>query len=209
MNLPKILQKNDIFYQWFEEAAANNLLAAKELQKLCKNFENPQESAEKIHTLEHKGDMFVHNIFGQLNKSFITPIDREDIIAITNAIDDIIDLIHECADDINNYYVKKPTPIAVELAKIIVQSTTIIRDILPNIRKRKNFSQIAKGIREINRLETQADLLFKGGIRSLFKKPKNILDIVRWQAIYQTMEDVTDKCEDVADVLTGLIVKYA
>lgn len=209
MNIPRILQRNDQFYFFFEEAAANNLAAAKELQKLCKFFKNPKESGEKIRELERKGDRIIHKIYEQLNKSFVTPIDREDIIALASAIDDIIDLIYTCSDDINNYYVTKPTKTAVDLADIIVQSTKIINDILPNIRKRRHFPLVLQGVAELNHLETQADNIFKEGIRSLFKNPKKPIDIIRWQAIYQIMEEATDKCEDIADVLGGLLVKYA
>ncbi len=208
MNL-KILQGSNIFYELFEKAAENNFLAAKELQKLCKDFKNPQKSADKIHDLEHQGDLIVHAIFEQLNKSFVTPLDREDIIALTNAIDDIMDLIHTCADDFNNYYVKKPTSIAIKLADIILESTKVIKEILPKIRQRRYFSVIKDGVRELNHLETKADVLLKQGIQSLFRSPKKSVDIIRWQAIYQTMEDATDKCEDVADVLGGFLVKYA
>lgn len=209
MKFIKFFQNNDEFYPLFEQAVSNNFLAAKELNKLCKEFKDPQKSAKKIHELEHKGDALCHDIFAQLNKSFITPIDREDIIALTNAIDDVIDLIHSSADDINNYYIKKPTSICIKMTENIVLSTQVVKNILPKIQKRKTFSEVIQGVREINQLETQADELLKEGIQSLFKKPKSAVDIIKWQSIYQTMEDVTDKCEDIADVLNGLVVKYA
>lgn len=209
MSLFRFFQSNDKFFTWFEQATENNFLAAKELQKLCKEFKNPQKTAKTIHDLEHKGDMICHAIFNELNSSFLTPLDREDIIELTHGIDDVMDLIHNCADDITNYYIKKPTPLSIQMADTIVASTRIIKDILPKVQKRKTFPQVQKGVRAINQLETDADELLKVGIQSLFRKPKNTVDIIRWQAIYQTMEEVTNKCEDIADALRGLLIKYA
>lgn len=209
MKFINFFQNNNKFYPLFEEAVDNNFLAAKEFSKLCKEFKNPQKVAKKIHDLEHKGDAICHEIFAQLNTSFITPIDREDIIALTSAIDDVIDLIHTSADDINNYYIKKPTPICIKMAENIALSTRVVKEILPKIQKRKTFPEVIKGIREINMLETKADELLKEGIRSLFRNPKSTVEVIKWQSLYQSMEDVTDKCEDIADVLNGLVVKYA
>jgi predicted phosphate transport protein (TIGR00153 family) len=208
MNL-SFLQKKNSFYFKFEQAAKNNALAAKELQALCKSFKNPKKSAEKIHELEHKGDTISHEIFDELYTSFVTPLDREDIIALTHSLDDFIDLIHAAADDMNNYSIKKPTVVAIQLANIITEMANIIEKVVPYMRKRRDFPKISKAIIEINDLESKADQLFKQAIRDLFKKPKNAIEVVKWHAIYQTLEDITDKAEDIGDVFRGLIIKYA
>lgn len=209
MKVFNFLRRDDKFFSWFAQATKNNFLAAKELQKLCNEFKNPKKAAEEISDLEHKGDKICHAIFDELNKSFLTPLDREDLIELTHSVDDTIDLIHKSADDFYNYNIKKTTPTAVKLADTIVSSTRVIKEILPKIQKRKVFQEVRRGIYEVNRLETQADDLLREGLQRLFRKEKSPIDIIRWQAIYQTMEDVTDKCEDTADVLHGLIIKYA
>lgn len=210
MNFPKIIQsKNYRFYIWFEEAGENNYASARELQKLLQNFKDPKKSAQKIHQLEHHGDSIAHKVFEELRKSFITPLDREDITALMHTMDDIIDLIHASADTIEIYNIKKPTDTAIALADIIVQATKIIRDTLPKLRKRKMFPQILKAIIEINKLENEADQLYHAGIKSLFKNPKKPIDIIRWHNIYEILEDVTDKCEDIGDILRGFVTKYA
>ena len=209
MNIFKFLKQDDKFFTWFEEACANNYAAAKALQKLCKDFKNPQIAAKKIHDLEHKGDTICHTIFDELNTSFLTPLDREDLIALTHAIDDVIDLIHKSADDMANYGIKKTTPVALQLTDNIVASTHILKEILPKMQKRNTFQQVRRGVYEINRLETEADGLLRNGIQGLFRKRTASVDIIRWLAIYETLESVTDACEDAGDILNGLIVKYA
>lgn len=209
MNILKFLRQEDKFFTWFSEACANNFAAAKQLQKLYKEFKNPQIIAKKIHDLEHKGDNICHTIFDELDASFLTPFDREDLIALTHAIDDVIDLIHKSADDLVNYNIKKVNPIAIQLTDNIVASTHILKDILPKMEKRKTFQQVRRGVYEINRLETEADGLLRNGMRELFRKRTTPVDVIRWLAIYETLEDVTDACEDAGDILNGLIVKYA
>src|SRR5215213_6956432 len=102
------------FFSWFEQAANNNLAAARLLDELCRQYENPQQMVERIHDLEHHGDDISHSIYEQLNKFFMPPLDREDIIAITRALDDVIDYIHGAADAIYVYNIPQPTETARE-----------------------------------------------------------------------------------------------
>lgn len=210
MNLLGIFQsRGDKFYKWFEEASENNLKAAQLLEKLCKNFKNPKKISDQIHDLEHEGDRIAHDIHNQTNRVFVTPLDREDILALTGALDDVIDLIHASASKIVTYNVKNISPYARQFSEIIVSSTKVVAQTLPKLRHRRNFSQINKSIVEINKLENEADDLLRKGLSELFKKPKKTIDIIRWRDIYEIMEDVTDKTEEIAHVLQNLITKYA
>lgn len=210
MNLLGVFQsKGDKFYKWFEEASENNYKAALLLEKLCKNFKDHKKIADQIHTLEHNGDQISHDIHNEINSVFVTPLDREDIISLTGALDDVIDLIHASSSGIVTYNVKKITPVAKEFSEIIVSSTKAVSQTLPKLRHRRNFSQVYKAIIEINRLENEADDLLKKGLTELFKNPKKPIDIIRWKSIYEIMEEATDKTEDIANVLQNLITKYA
>lgn len=210
MNLLDIFQsRGDKFYKWFEEAADNNYKSALLLEKLCKNFKDPKKIAKQIHDLEHEGDQISHNIYTEINKVFVTPLDREDIISLTGALDDVIDLIHASSSAIVTYNVKKIIPTAKQFSEVITSSTKAVSQILPKLRHRKNFSQVHKAIIEINRLENEADDLLRKGLTELFKNPKNPIEIIRWRDIYEIMEDVTDKTEEIAQVLQNLITKYA
>lgn len=210
MNLLNIFQSNgDKFYKWFEEAAENDYKAALLLEKMCKNFKDSKKLLTQIDKLEQTGDEISHNIYSEINTVFVTPLDREDIIGLTKALDDVIDLIDASASSIITYNVKKINPIAKELSRIIVSSTKVVNEVLPKLKKRKNFSQIHRAIIEINRLENEADTLLRKGLTELFKKPKNAIDVIRWRDIYEVMEETTDKTEDIAHVLQNLITKYA
>ncbi len=210
MNLLGVFRsRGDKFYRWFEEAAENNHKAALLLEKLCKNFQEPRKTSEKIHELEHQGDKISHDIYHEINRVFVTPLDREDIVALTGLLDDVIDLIFAASSTIDTHNVKKMTPAAVEFSKIIVSSTKLVAETLPKLRHRKNFSKVQKAIIEINRLENEADALLRKNLAEMFKKPKDPIDIIRWKDIYEIMEDITDKTEGIANILQDLITKYA
>lgn len=210
MNLLGIFQsRGDKFYKWFEEASENNYKAALLLEKLCKNFKNPKKISEQIHDLEHEGDKISHQIHSEINSVFVTPLDREDIIRLTGALDDVIDLIHASASKIVTYNVKKVSPSAHQFSEIIVSSTKVVVQTLPKLRHRRTFTQVHKSIIEINKLENEADDLLRKSLAELFKNPKNPIDVIRWRDIYEIMEDATDKTEEIAHVLQNLITKYA
>lgn len=210
MNLLDIFQsRGDKFYRWFEEASENNYRAAQLLENLCKNFKGSKKISNQIHDLEHEGDQISHNIYKELNSVFVTPLDREDIVALTSALDDVIDLIHASASSMVTHNVKNITPAARDFSKIITESTKFVVQALPKLRSRRTFPQVHKIIIEINRLENEADDLLRKSLTELFKNPKNAIDVIRWVNIYEIMEDTTDRAEDIANVLQNLITKYA
>lgn len=210
MNFLKIFQsRDDRFYTWFEQAATNNVAAAQILEQLCLDFKDVLEVAERIHDLEHDGDDISHRIYDELNRVFVTPLDREDIIALTRALDDVTDLIHASADAMAVYHVQNSTPTAVRLAGAILASTKAVAQALPKLRSRRTFHEVNTAVIEINRLENEADELLRAGLVELFKNPTDPIDVLRWRDIYEMMEEVTDKTEDIADVLRGLVTKYA
>src|SRR6476469_9079768 len=211
MHFLSIFQRsgNDNFYRWFEQAAENNVAAALVLQQLCADYKNAPAAAERIHEYEHKGDDISHNIYDELNRVFVTPLDREDIIALTRALDDVTDLIHASVDAMAVYNVTGPTETACKLAEVIRNCTHQIAGAMPSLRSRRNFRDISTAVIEINRLENEADELLRLGLTELFKTPHDPVDIIRWRDIYETMESVTDAAEDIADVLRGLVTKYA
>lgn len=210
MNFLGIFQsRGDKFYRWFEEASENNHKAALLLRELCKNFKDSKKIARQIHDLEHKGDQISHNIHNEINSVFVTPLDREDIISLTRALDDVIDLIHTSSSALVTHNVKKITPIAKQFSEIIVSSTKTVSQTLPKLRHRRNFSQVYKAIVEINSLENEADDLLRKGLTELFKNPKTAVDVIRWKDIYTIMENTTNKTEEIAHVLQNLITKYA
>ncbi len=209
LNPLKPRKRNSDFFDWFEEAAQNNVAAAELLDRLCADFTNVEAMAAQLHDLEHTGDGIVHNIYKKLNNVFMPPLDREDIIAIAGALDDVMDFIYKAADAMSIYNIKKPTAVASRLSTVIVVCTRAVSKQLPNLRQRRTMVRIEEGVIEIHRLENEADALLREGVKDLFHRPHDPTEVVAWSRIYETMEQVTDKCEDIADVLRGLVIKHA
>ena len=200
---------NEDFFSWFEQAAHNNVEAAQLLDRLCKEFARSEEIVRQLHDLEHKGDDIAHAVYKKLNRVFMPPLDREDIIAITIALDDVMDHIHEAGDAMVIYNIQEPTSVARQLATLIVGCTAEVEKQMPNLRSRRSMRRVEEGVIEIHRLENQADALFRQGTVDLFHTPHDPTQVIAWSRIYETMEQVTDRCEDIADVLRGLVIKHA
>ena len=200
---------NDDFFGRFEEAAQNNLAAARLLNRLFTDPTHLAEDVERTHALEHRGDEIAHAVYERLNSVFMPPLDREDIIALTGALDDVMDYIHEAADAMVVYNIKAPTPVARTLATVIVACAEQVARQLPNLRNRRSMKRVEEGVIELHRLENDADRLLRDGVMDLFHRPHDPTEVIAWSRIYETMEQVTDKCEDIADVLRGLVIKHA
>jgi predicted phosphate transport protein (TIGR00153 family) len=210
MALFDFLKKDDgNFFQWFEDAANNALQAAIELRDLCNDYHDPAVTAKRLHDLEHRGDEIGHRIYAQLNKTFLTPLDREDIIQLYSAIDEVTDLVHSTADMMVVYKIVFVPPLAKELAACIVGCAEEVVKALPYLRKRNDLAKMLPSIIQINSLENKADDLLRDGLGDLFSHPEDVIRIIKWRDIYEEMEAATDKAEDIADVLRGLSIKHA
>ena len=201
-------QSSDFFAR-FEEAAQNNVEAAKQLQEFCRDFTDSEAKVRALHDLEHKGDQITHGVYETLNRIFMPPLDREDIIAIATALDNVCDHIYEAADDMCIYNINAPTPIACSLVAVIVECTQQVALTLPKLRNRSSMRKIEEDVIEIHRLENQADKLLREGVKDLFHLPHVPIEVIAWSRIYETLERVTDECEEIADVLRGLVIKHA
>jgi predicted phosphate transport protein (TIGR00153 family) len=212
MSLFHFLKKDDgNFFQWFEDAANNSLQAALALHDLCYNYEgaNVPDIVERLHDFEHRGDEIGHRIYEQLNKTFITPLDREDIIRLYSSIDDVTDYVHAAADRMAVYKVESVPPIAQQLSDCIVGCAEEVVKALPHLRNRREMGLILPSVIQINSLENKADDLLRDGLVELFSHPEDVVHIIKWRDIYEEMEQATDKAEDIADVLRGLSIKNA
>jgi hypothetical protein len=203
--------KNDDenYYQLFEDAANNMLEAARAFRELCYNYQNVAEVAHRIHEYEHLGDAIGHRMYGLLNRTFMTPLDREDIINLYSAIDDVTDLVHSATDLMEIYKVDRMTAIAQQLSDCIVACAEEVTRALPRLRKRSELAGMHESIIQIHSLENKADDLHRQGLVELFSNPADVINIIKWRDIYHEMEQATDRAEDIADVLRGLAIKHA
>ena len=201
--------REEKFFGLFEQSAQNMVKAAQELKTMVDNCGDVVKSVAEIVELEHQGDIITHRIIAQLNRTFVTPFDREDIVLLAQSLDDVTDLIHAAADSILIYKINYATQRAKELADIVVQSAVEVEKAIPLLRGRKELKQITPRCVEINRLENIADRVFRSAMGELFDGPMDIADVIKWREIYQYMEAATDRCEDVSNVLEGVALKNA
>jgi uncharacterized protein len=203
------LPKEGRFFVLFKESAKNAAEVAVLLRDLLYDWNDVEKKVESIISLEHKGDGVAHEIIALVNRTFITPFDREDIALMAHSLDDIVDFIEASADAMNLYKIERPTERARELADIIVQTTQEVQLAICELSQKVNLKQILARSVEINRLENKADKVYREALAELFRDSKDIPYIIKWREIYEYMETATDRCEDVANVLEGVALKYA
>ena len=203
------IPREEKFFELFEDSARNMVKASQILKEMIDTWEFVGERVAEIKELEHVGDTITHQIMAQLNRTFVTPFDREDIALLAHTLDDVTDFIDATADAMLIYKVESPTRRANELADIIVQAATEVERAMPRLRHRAELKQIPEYCVEINRLENMADRVFRSAMAELFDDTTDIAQIIKWREIYEHMESATDRCEDVANVLEGVALKHA
>lgn len=203
------IPKEHKFSDLFEESAQNIVKAARALKDLVDSWQFVDSRVAEITELEHRGDTITHQILSLVNRTFVTPFDREDIAMLAHTLDDIVDFIHSAADAMFIYKISSPTERSRELADIIVQGTIEVEKAVCGLRRRSELKKILERCVEINRLENMADRIFRAAMAELFDDTTDITQVIKWREIYEHMEAATDRCEDVADVLEGVALKHA
>ena len=205
------LPKDRVFFTLFENMAEVVGKMATQLQLMVNESDEDKraEIAAIIENLEHKNDDFTHNVFTELGRNFITPLDREDIHYLATALDDIADYIYASAKKINFYRVN-PNDIGIhKLADLVLQGSVEIKKAVHGLRDMKNLREMTEAIVKINSIENQADDVFDMSIDSLFNNENDFKEVIKKREIYQVLEIATDKCEDAANVIESIIIKYA
>ncbi|MDP1758708.1 MAG: DUF47 family protein [Thermodesulfovibrionales bacterium] len=204
----KFFPKEIDFFEIFDRAALNVTKAATLLVSLMENFDNIEARAKEIYEVEQDGDMLTHEIMKKLNKTFITPIDREDLHALASSLDDVLDLIWASVDRLAVFKVTEPTKEAIAMSKDLLATAEVIHKAIQKL-KEKNYSYVQEYCIEINRLENRVDRTFRDALGALFNDVKDPILIIKWKEIYEHLEDAADKCEDVANVLEAIVLKHA
>lgn len=204
----KFFPKETDFFGMFEKAALNLNKGATLLVEMMEDFSSSEAKAKAIYEVEQEGDMLTHEVMRRLNKTFLTPIDREDIHALISRLDDVLDLIWASADRATLFKVEESTPEAVELSKTLHETTSIITKAVSSL-KDKKYTYIQEYCIEINRLENVADKIYREALVKLFNDVKDPILVIKWKDIYEHLEDATDTCEDVANILEGIVLKHA
>ncbi|NGM62331.1 DUF47 domain-containing protein [Sphingobacterium sp. SGG-5] len=215
MSLNSIFQyfvpKDKKFFPLFEQAGANLIEMARLLQESVNSndLERRKEISKKLEDFEHVGDEITHRIHLELGKNFITPFDREDIHSLASSLDDVADFIHGASNRIELYKVEKPTEPMKELTDLILEATEHVAKALFELKDLKNIRNITDSCVRINSVENKADYIFDKAVADLFEFETDAISLIKQKEVLSAMEDATDKCEDVANVLESILVKNA
>jgi len=204
-----LIPKEKKFFALFEQGTRNAVKIAQQLKDMVSIWENVKERVGVINDLEHQGDAITHQIFDQLHRSIITPFDREDIALLAHSLDDVADFVHAAADAMLLYKVECPTNRAKELADLVVQAVAEVEKAVSEMHDRVGRKQLLKRCVEINRLENLGDIVYRSAMAELFDDSTNYATLIKWREIYNHMESVIDRCEDIANILEGVAIKYA
>jgi predicted phosphate transport protein (TIGR00153 family) len=202
----RLIPREEKFFEDFVEMAEQINRGAGLLEQMLAPEQPLWDKADEIKEVEHKCDFLTHEVIQRLHKTFVTPLDREDIHTLARSLDDVIDAIDDCAAVIRLYQISRVRPDAREMGRIIKASTEQVVIAMKALGKKQGISEAAV---EINRLENEADRAHQASIRRLFEEEKDPIQIIKWKEVLEFLEAATDRCEDVANVLEGVVVKHA
>ena len=200
-----LMPEEQKFLSLIESSAHNLLQAARSLQVMFEDYTDPVGKWQKVREVEHEGDAITHQIMKRLNLTFIPFIDRQHLHALTSALDDVVDFIEATASRMVLYKVEQPTPESREMVALIMASA---EQVVKAIEHLPRFVGVEEICVEINRLENAADDLYRRAIADLFEGERPILEVTKWKEIYELLEGVTDRCEDVANVVEAISLKH-
>lgn len=202
----RFLPKQRKFFTMLDELSANILEAAKILNEMLIKHENLGEYSSKIHFIENRCDDITHKVIYELNETFITPIDREDIYSLTNALDDIIDVINALAIRVHLYKIKSRIPFGAQLSEILLEQLKILCEAIKDLH---DYDGIFDKLIKIRNLETEGDIMFREAISHLFETEQDIKELIKQKEFLENMERAVDKCQSATIVIESIMIKNA
>lgn len=207
-----LLPKEQIFFDLFEKAAENAYRGALKLVELMDAFGELPQRAREFKDIEHEGDRITHELLERMNRTFITPLDREDIHELAGRLDDILDHMDSAVNRMMLYKFARPTDEARALAKCLERSTAILKEAMPRLRKlssKKEVEALLKCCVDVNTQENEGDRIHQHGLAALFENGPDPIYVIKWKDVYQDLEAATDRCEDVANAIESIVLKNA
>ncbi|OGR94052.1 MAG: hypothetical protein A2V88_10110 [Elusimicrobia bacterium RBG_16_66_12] len=204
-----LIPKEEKFFELFEAQAAHNVAAAKVFRDMAQKWSRDLASFDRLRDIEHEADMTCHEIYDRLNRTFVTPFDREDIRELAGELDTVVDLIESVGQRMYLYQIDKSTDDLVRLTDILWQAAETVRKAVGELKTPEKSRRVMDYCIEVNRLENAGDQALGTAIGKLFQGKPDPLEVMKWKEIYETIEQAIDKCEDVAHTLETILVKQA
>jgi uncharacterized protein Yka (UPF0111/DUF47 family) len=210
--IANLVPREGRFFDYFNQHAARAAEASNELVLLLSEYSDVnarQARVDRIIALEHEADRITHDTATLLHTVFVTPLDRDDIHRLISRMDDVIDLMQDSAESLHLYDVQKVTAHAVELAQLLRDGCENLQTAVGLLSNMKNAPEIRKLCRDVDTMESRADRVMRKAISSLFRDEQDIRQVIKLKAVYELLETATDRCQDVADILEGVILQNA
>jgi uncharacterized protein len=204
-----LLPKEYGFFDFFEQHASKCVAGAELLLQMLRDVRAAAGHAKEIKDIEHAGDKITHHTLETLHKTFITPLDRDEIRQLIAGMDDILDAVDATSQRIVMYDIQEVTPEAQELGAVLVQATEQVKEAVRGLRRLKYPMDVLKICVEINRLENEGDTILRKSMARLFKESTDAIYIIKWKEIYEFLENAIDSCEDVANIIEGIVLEHA
>lgn len=205
----RLIPREEAFFDMFRAQVANVVDGAKLLRELLDDYTDVEQKRMKIERAESVGDEIAHKIMEKLNTTFITPMDREDIHALSSALDDILDYINATSQRLHLYNVKSVTDQAKALAEVILRAAEETEALVHNMENLKDVKNLKRQWIEVNRLENEGDKISRNAIASLFETGNDPIEVIKWKELYEHLETAIDKCEDAANIVEAVVLKNA
>ena len=203
----RLIPRDTKFFDIFAEMVSNLAEGARLLKQTLDDFQDVENRVQKLKDIEHRGDDMTHNVLTKLNQTFITPLDREDIYRLASSLDDVLDFVYAAGVRLVMYKITSAPPAASQLAEIIVKQTDQLMNAVTQLEKKHDH--VLGHCVEINRLENEADQVARSAIAVLFEKEKDPISLIKLKELYEVLDTATDKAEDAANVLEGVVLKSA
>jgi uncharacterized protein len=205
----RLFPKEENFFDFFEELATKIEEGSQFFLEMARNQNYSASRVSRLKEIEHEADGIAHKTYERMHKTFLTPLDREDIYALVNKMDDIMDAIEGTASRLHMYKVKKPDDEIIKQAEILFLAVKKIKVVVHGLRNMKNSQMILDGCVEIHTLENEGDVLLRAIITDLFMKETDAVELLKWKEIFERLEEAIDLCESVSNIVGGIVLKNA
>ena len=204
----RFLPRETSFFDFFEQHAALTIEGTKEFLSLVTTGANIPTKCRRISDIEHETDTITHRCVEALHRTFITPIDRDSIHRLITRMDDVMDFVEAAAERIDLYEVTVMTPEVRDMADVLHRAAVQVEAAMRGLRSMKEPQEMLKLCIDINRLENEADAILRRSVARLFKEEKDPILVIKWKEIYENLENATDRCEDVANIIEGVVLEH-
>ena len=204
----RLIPRDEKFYDMFEELANKIEEGGKMFTDILDNYEQSEAKIAKLKEIEHEADIITHRTYEKMHRTFLTPLDREDIYNLVNKMDSVLDMIEAAAVRMQLYKIKKPVDEIKELARILNLAIGKIKKIVYALRDKKKSQEILEDCVEINTLENEGDIVLRMTMARLFEREKDPIELIKWKEIFERIEESIDVCEDVSNIIEGIVLKH-